>query len=415
MDNVTHSLAGLLVAEAAARLRARLAKPEPSARFHAVAAISSTIAANLPDADLIYSGFGGDHLRYMLHHRGHTHTVLVALVGGALVYGFAMIAWRWRAREPLSQQDARWLFGLLLVSTLSHLLLDWTNSYGIHPFWPVDDHWRYGDAVFIIEPWLWVVSVPALVLATSSRAARVALSLVMLAGLTLAWRVSLVSTAAAAALTAGAVLFVVLALVLRAGARTVAAAAAWIGITMLMATASRAVRAATLRAVHEANPRGEVLDVVVSPLPVNPVCQSLIAVERSALSYHVATARASALPALVDAASCGAQQGTGPMLIPSTRRSTSAIHWDGEWGAPISELATLARESCPALAALRFIRVPIWRAVGESTVLLGDVRYGGGSGSGFTDVRVPRRSVACPAAVPPWTPPRADLLSVDDR
>jgi hypothetical protein len=103
------------------------------------------------------------------------------------------------------------------------------------------------------------------------------------------------------------------------------------------------------------------------------------------------------------------------MLIPSTRRSTSAIHWDGEWRAPSGELATLARESCPALAALRFIRVPIWRAVGDSIVLLGDVRYGGGSGSGFTDVRVPRWSATCPAAVPPWTPPRSDVLSVDHR
>ena len=47
-----------------------------------------------------------------------------------------------------------------------------------------------------------------------------------------------------------------------------------------------------------------------------------------------------------------------------------------------AELAALARESCPALAALRFIRVPAWRAVDDSTVMLGDVRYGGGSGSG---------------------------------
>ena len=71
----------------------------------------------------------------------------------------------------------------------------------------------------------------------------------------------------------------------------------------------------------------------------------------------------------------------------------------------------LVRESCPALAAMRFIRVPIWSAVGDSTVLLGDVRYGGG-GSGFADVRVPRRSAGCPRGVPPWTPPRADLLGL---
>jgi hypothetical protein len=86
-----------------------------------------------------------------------------------------------------------------------------------------------------------------------------------------------------------------------------------------------------------------------------------------------------------------------------------AVQWGGEWAAPSGELETLVRESCPALAAMRFIRVPIWRTLGDSTVMLGDVRYGGG-GNGFADVRVPRRSAACPRAVPPWTPPRADLL-----
>ena len=88
------------------------------------------------------------------------------------------------------------------------------------------------------------------------------------------------------------------------------------------------------------------------------------------------------------------------------------MQWDGEWTAPVAELASLARESCPALAALRFIRVPIWRVVGDSTVQMGDVRYGGGSGNGFTDVQVPRRSASCPDRVPPWTPPRADVLGL---
>jgi hypothetical protein len=39
MDNVTHSLAGLLVGQAAVRLRTRLTNEEPSLRFRTVAAI----------------------------------------------------------------------------------------------------------------------------------------------------------------------------------------------------------------------------------------------------------------------------------------------------------------------------------------------------------------------------------------
>jgi len=142
MDNVTHSLAGLLLAESAVRLRAHREQSEPSARFRAAAAISSIIAANLPDADLFYTGIGGDRLRYMLHHRGHTHTVVMAIVGAVLVWFASLFVWRWRTRSRPSVADRRWLLGLLLVSTLSHLVLDWTNSYGVHPFWPVDDRWR---------------------------------------------------------------------------------------------------------------------------------------------------------------------------------------------------------------------------------------------------------------------------------
>jgi inner membrane protein len=370
------------------------------------------IAANLPDADLVYSGLGGSHLRYMLQHRGYTHTVLFAIVGAVAAYGVSTLVWRSRDREAPTQEDAHWLLGLLLVSTLSHLVLDWTNSYGVHPFWPVDNRWYYGDAVFIIEPWLWVVSVPILVRATGNGVARVVLSLVMLAGLALAWRMDFVSRGAAAALTLAAVLFVVLALVLRAGPRVVTALAGWIAITLIFAAGSAEARVTMRRAVHEANPEAEMLDIVVSPLPANPACASVISVERLGVSYHVATARVSAVPTLVTASSCGARQGASAMLTPPGRRSTMAVHWDGDWTAPSAELATLVRASCPALAAMRFIRVPIWHAIADSSVVLGDVRFGGGAGSSFTDVEVPQWSEECRLAVPPWTPPRADLLGL---
>jgi len=138
---------------------------------------------------------------------------------------------------------------------------------------------------------------------------------------------------------------------------------------------------------------------------------TVITVERSGANYHVATARVSAAPSVTQASRCGARGSADATLGPSARRSTATVQWDGEWTASHAELATLARESCPALAALRFIRVPAWRAVNDSIVLIGDVRYGGAA-SGFSSVRVPRRSAACPDAVPPWTPPRADLLGL---
>jgi inner membrane protein len=345
----------------------------------------------------------------MLHHRGYTHTVVVAVLGAVLLWAVVALLWRWRAREWPGRQDARWLAALFLAGTLSHLVLDWTNSYGVHPFWPFDDRWRYGDAVFIVEPWLWIVSVPALVAASTSRIARVLLSLVLLGGLGLAWRVNAVSTGAAIALTVGAAVSVGLARILRPDGRVVAAIAGWVAVTVVMAAGSARARAAVLRATRELDPAVEVLDVVMSPMPANAVCMSAITVERSGSTYRVATARVSSAPSFAPASRCGQRASVGSALGASTRPSNPAVQWGGEWAAPSQELQALVRESCPALAAMRFIRVPMWKAVGDSVVMLGDVRYGGGGG-GFADVHVPRRSIACPPAVPAWTPPRADLL-----
>src|SRR3982750_82933 len=109
MDNVTHSLAGLLLAESGVWLRARRDGGEPAAHFRATAAVSSMIAANLPDADLFYTGVGGDRLAYMLNHRGHTHTVVVALLGAVLLWGGAMLLSRRRSGAVSESGDSSWL------------------------------------------------------------------------------------------------------------------------------------------------------------------------------------------------------------------------------------------------------------------------------------------------------------------
>ena len=414
MDNVTHSLAGLLLAEATVQLRARAERAEPRARFRGVAAVSSLVAANLPDSDLLYTGVGASRLSYMLQHRGYTHTVPLAIVGAVLVWGVALLATRCRTQPSWTTNDTRWLFGLLLVSVLSHLALDWTNSYGIHPFWPIDNRWRYGDAVFIVEPWLWAVSIPVLVAATTRRWAQVTLSLLLVAGLLLAWRLPFVAKGAAAALTVGAMLSVALVYALRPGARVAAGILGWIVVTVLMALGAAKARSNMIAAVREIDPRSQILDVVVTPLPANPLCMSIISVEKfgeqPGTIYRASTARVSAAPSLVSAARCGSRDVSGAGIGRSPRASSPGVQWDGEWTAQVSELAMMVRESCTALAAMRFIRVPIWRFLDDSTVVLGDLRFGAATGNGFTDVVVPLRSSDCPPHVPPWIPPRNDLL-----
>jgi inner membrane protein len=44
-----------------------------------------------------------------------------------------------------------------LLSALSHLLLDWTNNYGLRPFFPFNPRWYAGSFVYIAEPVLWAL------------------------------------------------------------------------------------------------------------------------------------------------------------------------------------------------------------------------------------------------------------------
>jgi inner membrane protein len=50
-----------------------------------------------------------------------------------------------------------------LIAALSHLLLDWTNNYGLRPFFPFNPRWYAGSLVFIAEPVLWALLVLPLV------------------------------------------------------------------------------------------------------------------------------------------------------------------------------------------------------------------------------------------------------------
>jgi len=151
MDNLTHALAGLLVAESTLALAERRTGQPAGRTFRRATLVAAVAAAELPDIDLAYSGpvLGMGKLGYLLHHRGHTHTLLFALAGAFLIWGLALLF----AKSLRGTRESRYLLGASLVgTTVAHLALDWTNNYGVHPFWPVDNGWYYGDAIFIIEP-----------------------------------------------------------------------------------------------------------------------------------------------------------------------------------------------------------------------------------------------------------------------
>jgi inner membrane protein len=134
-------------------------------RKTALATATMTLAAEAPDLD-VFSRFGG-HVYGFAHHRGFTHSFLGLIPMSALVVGFVYLIWRIRGRKIKSPNlPPRWgvLFGLAYIAGLSHILLDFTNNYGVRPFWPFYEKWFSWDVIFIVEPVILVLLIGALVL-----------------------------------------------------------------------------------------------------------------------------------------------------------------------------------------------------------------------------------------------------------
>ena len=436
MDNVTHALAGLLLADGACVLASRRLGRQPSAPLRATAALLGVVAAEFPDSDLIYSGpmVRMGKLGYLMHHRGHTHTVLWALIGAALLWWLA--AWWWRRREgatagaePPASPDVAMarlvLPPIAVIGTLSHLVLDWTNSYGVHPFWPVDNRWYHGDAVFIVEPWFWVIAIPALIWGPRSPSGRRILGICLTIILAASWGLGEVPRFLAGVLTGAAALLLVLYRHRSDAQRVVGGTLSWLVVTLLFVSGRNAAKAQ----VATTDPAHELRDVVLTPAPADPTCWEAITVSTDGVLYRVSSARVAPFPKLRSRSDCQRAHGgrgfrgdplaTLPTSVPVVPfdSTSAAVQWHRSWTAPRAELVALAAERCEFAVALRFMRTPVWQEYGNGTIVLSDARYGVGEG-GFSDVVIPGVPGACPLAgrwVPGWVPPRLDIIAADTR
>ncbi len=149
MDNLTHSLTGALIGQAGLKKKTGLAMP------------ALIIGANLPDVDAACF-FWLDGVEHLAFRRGITHgppaLVLLPLVLAGLLWGWDRWQMR-RGKRPEGRLPVRfgWLYALALIGCLTHPLLDWMNVYGIRLLEPFSSRWFYGDVLFIIDVWLWVL------------------------------------------------------------------------------------------------------------------------------------------------------------------------------------------------------------------------------------------------------------------
>jgi inner membrane protein len=152
LEPLTHFLTGACLARAGLN------------RKTALATATVTLAAEAPDIDVL-GNLKGPVFGFA-HHRGFTHSFLGLVFVSAMVVGIVYLFWRLRGRKIKDPKlPPRWglLFGFAYLAGLTHILLDFTNNYGVRPFWPFLEKWYSWDIVFIVEPTILALLVAGLV------------------------------------------------------------------------------------------------------------------------------------------------------------------------------------------------------------------------------------------------------------
>lgn len=399
MENITHAFVGAAMAECAVPRGA-------SARTRAVFMCAGVIAANAPDIDLLYTGINEAPLGYLLHHRGHSHTLpgLIAL-GVVLWAGLRLLPW---IKSGVLGAERRWIL-LIAAALLSHVLMDASNGYGTHLFYPFTARWFYGDAVFVLGPWLWVLLGTALAL-NATRFWRVVPGFLMLGPLVALVALGLLPVGILLAMlaVAGGLAFMARGWERRRRAMTALVAVAMVFV--VMPGVSRAAKAEARRATLGLD-RGDVIDIVSDANPGVPWCWSVLTLQKAVDgSREVLVARRGTLslvPGVWPAASCRSARLHERWTLAEGVASDGMV-WHRRWQIDVEELRALYAGNCRVRAWLQFGRIP---HVANGSIA--DLRFEHPIGQNFTPMAVATASGSCPAYGTNWEPPRRDILLTD--
>ncbi len=421
MDNLTHTLIGLGAGEIVWR---KINQPKLRRKFW----ITSVIANNIPDLDFVLTPLVPGRLGSLLHHRGHTHTIAGGVIIGLLVGLLAVTTTKGSLRSKRS-------WGPLLVLTailgcLLHVLADFGNSYGVHPFWPVSPNWFYGDSVFIVDPILWTLLAAPWIQSQSGlgRLPRFGTALIPLFGVGLLLFTGFVPWQVAIVVSLG-IIWITLTLSSRLPFRpalslgVLFAIGYALSLGALSSTASRRGNARVTQLFGQNDSR----KVFVSPAPGNPLCWMLFTVEHDQATYHARRGVLTLLPSKIPAAECLPSDESLPKtrynieasragklfdfnLQLMTSPSSPELLWDLEFQRSWDEYQQLLARSCEFRSFLRFSRIPLWKNE-NGVIAVADFRHMRRSRSmSFSTMKLKSES-ECPPFVPDWAPPLGKHLA----
>jgi inner membrane protein len=170
MDPLAHTLVGATLAETGLK------------RLTPLGTTTLIVAANAPDVDAVTYLIDGDLSLYL--RRGCSHGLLAEALWPLAIAVVMLVLDRllrwWAPHRPRVRAGPT--LALAAIGGVTHPLLDWMNSYGIRLLMPFDGRWFYGDTLFIIDPWVWLITACAVAVAgTHSRAGTLLWTMILLA------------------------------------------------------------------------------------------------------------------------------------------------------------------------------------------------------------------------------------------
>lgn len=414
MENLSHTVAGLVAGEIVHRSFPSEPTPEKESTRHRLFLWTTALASNFPDLDLIFTKLLPDPLGYLLHHRGHTHTLFYALPQALLLFTLTWIVWP-QARALLKEsRPAKLGYAIsLAVGFLLHLSMDYLNSYGIHPFHPFDSRWYFGDMIFIVEPFFWIaLGVPTCLLVQRRWTKGILLSLLLGAPVLFALRGYLHWASVSALLSVAAFhVFLNRRMIHQEQKRSLTPLLAGVFLALMFVglqsfSSARAKRRLETK-LREMNPATIYLDAAVHSFPTHPFCWNFLTIEKNekAGTYTLRKGLLSTAPSFVSQASCPEALVRGEPIDLEAREFS---FFDSHVGR-LDKLRELNRNDCHFQAWLRFVRAPV--VLDDRSW---DARFSSGSRGNFsTFLFADFEKTDCSENVPQWIPPREDLLKAE--
>lgn len=397
MDNITHTAIGALFTESLYQSLPEEIKEKPN--FKKSLHILSALASNLPDFDLLMQLIDPSSLGYLINHRGHTHTI----PGLILQFALLMFLYFLFFKKNISKEIIKPILYVTGFGLASHIGLDFLNSYGVHPLWPVNNKWYYGDVLFIVEPLIWITSAVTFFHILKSKYFKLPFLMLSLSSpliFTYTGYGSWFNTALVY-LFSTALFFQIKNKDRKLTAKTGLSLVFCIvcAFTLQSFSAKKHIHSSISSLTEDV----EIIDIANSPLPANLFCSHFLTLTKLGDEYKIYSGTYSPSKLLLQ--TCPSSIRAKEFKPNISVDDTEHIKWDGVFSQKISELKEAYSMNCKTKNWFSYSRVPFLK---NNTLY--DLRYTRRSRAGFANLNLDDEINSCLIFESPWTPPRIKIL-----